>query len=139
MEYISKNGKRKYIMNLKKLENFLCEGSCGCELTLNAFARCEDFCSFFELSINVPEKEVKSVEVTVEVYTEPSVRLTDDRKKAIEDKARGIALDLIDRAGVNEDDIGFKFSVKYLIEMDEYENEKMFALCTSRSWKAFDY
>ena len=127
-------------MNWGKLENFFETSGLGGEVIARTYARSEGFCLLFEMKSEISSKnEVDGVDVTVEVYTEPTVRLTDDRKKAIEDKARGIALDLIDRAGVNEDDIGFKFSVKYLIEIDEYENEKMFALCSGRRWKAIDY
>lgn len=126
-------------MDWKKLENFFGESSCGCKLNLNAFARCEEFCSFFDIKINVPEKEVKSVEIGAQIYTKQKVNLNEETRKRMEDKARGIALDLIDRAGVDEDDIGLKFSVEFLFDTDEYENEKMFALCSSRSWKAIDY
>ena len=127
-------------MNWNKLENFF-ETSClGGEIIARTYARSEGFCLSFDIKAKISSKnEVDGVDVTVEVYTEPTVRFTEDRKKAIEYKARGIALDLIDRAGVDEDDIGLKFSVEFLFDTDEYENEKMFALCTSRSWKAFDY
>lgn len=127
-------------MNWEKLENFFETSGLGGEVIARTYARSEGFCLSFELKTVISSKnEVDGVDVSVEVYTEPTVRLTDDRKKAIEDKARGIALDLIDRSGVDEDDIGFKFSVEFLFDIDEYENEKMFALCSARSWKAIDY
>lgn len=127
-------------MNWNKLENFFETSGLGGEIIARTYARSEGFCLSFDLKATISTKnEVDGVDVTVEVYTEPTVRLTEDRKKAIDDKARGIALDLIDRFCVDGDVIGLNIAIKFLIDTDEYENDKMFALCSSRSWKAIDY
>lgn len=126
-------------MNWKNFENFLSESSCGCEVNLYAFARCEEFCAFYGITINVTKTEVESVDIDAQIYTKQKVNLNEETRKQIEEKAGGIGLDLINRAGVDEYDTDWRVSFEFLRDKDEYENEKMFALCSSRSWKAFDY